>query len=415
MRKFQEIRSGPVSAAARDLDRCARLPLFPGIEADARSVLAALRVLVVGSGSVGFNVVLHLARLAIGTLWIVDPGRLKKESLLTHPVLPSQVGESKAVSAGRIAKALSPASRVFVFDGPVEALPLAALPADIACMAVDNLAAEVELGTRCLNRRVRLLHVALHGSTLCVQLRSFANRGAGDPCPACAFNELELAELDSGGGGYGCEGDAPPEGSRGDPGQATVSFSSLCSLAADLLLVQLLRQVLGLGQTLENQMLEYAGFLDRLTVTPLLANPDCPIEHLAWSRRLAPKELPHSSLHELVTAAGFDLDRDLARLSVMVDGLVFVERGACACRQNVAVQRFRAPHRSLASCRRCRQPVEAHPFFSHQSVPLGRLAGLVRRPLGSLGAAGAQAVLIRCGAEAVLLQRSLGHEEWRCA
>ena len=82
---------GAQAASAR-VRRGARLPDFLGLEGSADSRLDAFRVMVIGSGSVGGNGVLSLARLQVGEIWIVDPGRLKAESLLTHPIWPEAIG-----------------------------------------------------------------------------------------------------------------------------------------------------------------------------------------------------------------------------------------------------------------------------------------------------------------------------------
>src|SRR5262245_52327644 len=82
----------PTSAAAAAAERNARLPHFLGLRMDPGPVLNALRAAVVGVGSVGRNIALHLARLHIGELYLVDRGHFKTESLLTQPIAPDDVG-----------------------------------------------------------------------------------------------------------------------------------------------------------------------------------------------------------------------------------------------------------------------------------------------------------------------------------
>ena len=82
-----------------------RLPRFVGAPANGDRLLDALKLAIVGVGSVGRALVAHLSRLTPATLWIVDPGRFKSTSYLTHSCLPPghELGAPKALSASRVA------------------------------------------------------------------------------------------------------------------------------------------------------------------------------------------------------------------------------------------------------------------------------------------------------------------------
>jgi molybdopterin/thiamine biosynthesis adenylyltransferase len=162
--------------------REARLPSFLGLSEPAGPRLDAYRAMLVGVGSVNGNVALHCGRLQIGELWLVDPGRLKPESLLTHPIEPSGVGIAKEEYFGRLVKAISPGTRVFAFPGPVQSLSLGALErVDVVAMAADNLAAEVETGQRCLHHGKPLVQASVHGDTLVAQARFWRNDDGTGP------------------------------------------------------------------------------------------------------------------------------------------------------------------------------------------------------------------------------------------
>src|SRR5262249_3239740 len=127
---------------------------------------------------------------------IVDRGRFKPESLLTQPIAPDDLGNPKAESTGRLCKRISPQTAVAAWDGPVEELgTLAFADVDFVVLATDNLAAEVEVGQRCLGWRKPLVHASVHGETLVAQVRFFANANGEGPCPACAFGAAEWAHL----------------------------------------------------------------------------------------------------------------------------------------------------------------------------------------------------------------------------
>ena len=103
-------------------DISARLPKFVGLAVDAPAALSVLRVLVVGAGSVGLNVLLHLARLGVGVIHIVDHGRYKAESLLTQGwrsrhVLPDLLAVLEGRRRLRVADVAAEAP--FAFDDPM--------------------------------------------------------------------------------------------------------------------------------------------------------------------------------------------------------------------------------------------------------------------------------------------------------
>ena len=79
-----------------DVDRSQRRPAILGTTQEARDGLGALSIMVVGAGSVGRDIILGCARQGIGSLWIVDRGRLKAESLLTHEISARDIGSTGA-------------------------------------------------------------------------------------------------------------------------------------------------------------------------------------------------------------------------------------------------------------------------------------------------------------------------------
>src|SRR5262245_5298459 len=84
------LHAGPEAQPGPRPRRGARLPRFlQGSPEEHERLLQALGVIVVGTGSVGRRVALHLARLQVGSLSLVDRGRFKPESLLTQPITPA--------------------------------------------------------------------------------------------------------------------------------------------------------------------------------------------------------------------------------------------------------------------------------------------------------------------------------------
>jgi molybdopterin/thiamine biosynthesis adenylyltransferase len=266
--------------------RGARLPEFVAGALDADSALNDLTLAVVGVGSVGGNIATHAARLQVGGLLCVDPSSYKDASILTQPILPHDVGRPKASVVGERCKAISPRTRVQVFDGPVQALDLTALAdADVVALASDNIACEIAVGARCLALRQPLVIAAVHGESLSAQVRFYGNASSDSPCPACELTQNEWAQVD-GETRFSCEGrfDANPVAERLT--QPTRSPSFLCSLAADLALQQILRFTLKLGQDVADTMLEFSGYRNATVTSALQARSRCPAEHVTYDQRV---------------------------------------------------------------------------------------------------------------------------------
>ncbi|MFV2067593.1 MAG: ThiF family adenylyltransferase, partial [Pirellulales bacterium] len=100
------------STARLDVDQ--RFPRLIGLRESAGALFARRRVVVVGVGSVGRRIALHLARLGIEVLWLVDPDRYDdRVNLLVQEILATDLGHTKAGSTGKACKEISPATRVF--------------------------------------------------------------------------------------------------------------------------------------------------------------------------------------------------------------------------------------------------------------------------------------------------------------
>jgi len=403
---FAEIRlDGSAPATARGAAREARLPAFIGLAEPAGPRLDALRAMVIGCGSVGANLVLHLARLHVAELWLVDPARLKPESLLTHPLEPEGIGRPKVDHFGRMAKGISPTTRVRAFAGPVQSLPLPAFDrVDAVLMATDNLLAEVCTGERAVMFRKPLWQASVHGETMVAQVRFWRNDDGSGPCPACGFGPAEWDHVNRQ-TTFSCGGNGH------HPTQVTtaptMSVSFLCAISAEMAMVQFLRHVLGLGATSGDSVLEYCGYKTQVSSSPLVRNRACRCEHVAWDRVGVDGPIPPMSLREIAQRAGFDGPTPPDDLAFLVDELTFVELVVC-CGVPQPVRRFcRAEAAAVARCSRCGKALRPQPFFSHRPTPAAVLASLVDEPLQRLGAEAAEWVCVRSGGRNVFFRQEV--------
>jgi molybdopterin/thiamine biosynthesis adenylyltransferase len=390
-------------------DTIDRMPEYVGLPAgvDPRTVFAETKVLILGVGSVGARIAEHSARCGVGELVLVD-GKRFTENYTTQAIRgPADVGKPKASRVGRWIRGISPEARVRAFDTPLEAHPLSLLDdCDAVIASTDNLAAEVEIGRRCLALGIPLIYSSVHGPTLTVQLRTFTNRGPESPCPACGFSPGEWDQL-NGEVQFSCDPRSRDDIAR-ITGPPTASVGPLCSMAADLAVLDLLRMRLSLGPALEDRLTQYNGYGHTTMVSGLAFNPNCPVDHTVLNRAGVGRPLADCTLRDLATAAGVTDDDAIAQASFAVDGLVFGSMAACPhCGATQKLGRFvRRAAKLRRKCRACGgHGMVAHPFHSFDRCVPER-EGLMSRldePLGRVGTA-ARGVIVRSASGAVLVR-----------
>ena len=364
--------------------RSARMPDLVGLKVDPDAALARLFVTLIGAGSLGTRIGEDLARLQVGGLRVVEPSRLKPESVATHPVLPCEVGQSKAARLGRRCKAISPSTWVEVFEGPFRSMDGAVMAgSDVVVLATDNLSAEVEVGRWARRLAIRLVQVALHGETCVVQVRTLTN-ATGGPCLACSYTSGEWSLL-SQERVFSCSGrETDTATSHLVP---THAISPLCALGAGMAALAVTRLVLQVGPPWRDEVVEYAGYTDRTTRSPLTRNPACPCEHAVWSARQVAGPLGSWTLRGLADAAG-------VRGPIEADGGVAFEVGGCSYREAIAccgavrpVGRFVRDGASGPRCPSCGRDAGPQPYLSHSRVEAERLGAALDRRLRAFGPA----------------------------
>jgi len=362
--------------------------------------LAALDITIVGTGSIGMRAACECARLGVHTLRLVDPGHLKAESALTYPVTLDDTGKSKVEYAGARCKCISPSTRVLVYEGRVEDLDTVAfLDTQMIVLAPDLLAPEVVAGRHARLLGIPLVRAAVHGDTIVAQIRSYAG-GAEGPCPACFFGDEEWDGVYRQ-TRFSCDG-TQVVGESGPSGiPVTRSFGALCSLAADLTVVEVLRRLLPVGKERLDVLVEYRGYTHEIHETPLARNATCPGEHRALDR-VPVASLAEIPLETLLGQAGAEAGT-LAGITVTVDRRRFVEQTRCTCTPDRVHGRFAAAGDGFGACAACGAERAADPFTTHHEVPGEVLVPHLSRTLGALGASDARSVTVRGDAVRTLL------------
>jgi molybdopterin/thiamine biosynthesis adenylyltransferase len=383
------------------VDPSQRLPRLVGGRVETAVALACLSVVVVGCGSIGARVALGLARLGVRALLLVDFARHKPAGLVTHDITPDEVGRSKVACLGERARALLPTADVRVFEGPVGDLRDGDVDgADLVVLATDDLLAEVQAGAMAQRLGLRLVQAAVDGATLVAQVRTWPHaEGGADACLACGFGPAEWAALDAG-TRYSCAGDDGAPALQQRLGLPTRSAGPLCSLAADMALLGVLRHVTGVGGVGAASLTEHAGLVDRTTVTPLRRNPRCRADHAVPQRAWLLRPLEEHSPLELLEAAGGEGTR---QWSLTVDGYDLAVTPSCSCPDSGVVPRFLPTVGESPACPNCSAPLLAGPWARRREVPGELLAPVIHVPLRDLGAVDPVLVTVDAGSGRVLL------------
>ena len=401
-----QVKSRSIADAMRCLDRNSRMPDFVDTPCDFGAAVRDQYVVCIGNGSVGLSVADRMARIGVGRLLLVDPARLKPTSILTHPCWPEDLGRPKAVVAGERAKAVSPDTQVFVFDGAFEEIPVHVLAgASFLLLASDNLRCEASVSQRALHLDIPVIQGSVYGPMLSAQVRSLASSGGGDgPCLCCAFGEREWKDLDRG-TRFSCAGpDASVAAAAEHTRIPTASLAYLCSTAADFVCGEHTRRTLGIGDATESRLVEYCSYTHSTTLTPLVRRADCPLDHTRL--RLEPRagDLGQSAPRELLREAGYE-GANLRRVTMAVEGRSYSSVAFCGCDAHPTLGHFLPTGTAAGACPHCGAPRSPHPLHTHEEVPMSAMTGQLDRTLESLGAPAPTSVRVRGERGAVLFHR----------
>jgi molybdopterin/thiamine biosynthesis adenylyltransferase len=389
-------RRGAGSEAVAALDRDSRNPKLHGLSTDPIAPLRALEVAVVGLGSVGLIIADLLARLSIASLLLVDRGKLKPTSLLTHPIHPRDIGRPKATHAGERAKAVSPDTLVRVCDQPVETLPRDAFAGVSAVLlASDNHACELVVNQRCVHLGIHLIQAAVFPPTQSAQVRLFPNRDPEDACLACGYVDRDWEDLDRG-TTYSCSGD----GEVAEPSLVpTRAFPQHCSAAATLAVAELTRLVLGQAGD-ESHVVEHCAHDQTMLTTPLRRRDDCPVDHRRLRVVERPGRLAKATPRELMALVA---PSPPTHLSLSVEGYRFASVGTCKCARHPGLGRFLPVAVEVVTCAGCGLPLVPHPLYTYDAVPGEALMSQIDRPIGEIGARAPSSVLVEGEEQGVLV------------
>jgi molybdopterin/thiamine biosynthesis adenylyltransferase len=239
--------------------RYARHLILDEVGEEGQARLLAARVLVVGAGGLGSPLLLYLAAAGVGTLGIVDSDTVDLTNLQRQIVHATpRVGALKTESARETLAAINPGVRVETHPvrlGPDNAAALIGAY-DLVADGSDNFATRYLLNDVCFAERRTLVGAAL--SPFDGQLSTFkAYLGPPHPCYRCLFRE-------------------PPPPDLVPRCETAGILGAVAGVIGTLQATEVLKELLGLGESLSGQLLMYDALRAGFHKIKLPRDPDCP-------------------------------------------------------------------------------------------------------------------------------------------
>jgi molybdopterin/thiamine biosynthesis adenylyltransferase len=239
--------------------RYARHLILDEVGEEGQEKLLRSRVLVVGAGGLGSPLLLYLAAAGVGTIGLVDSDRVDLTNLQRQIIHATErVGALKTESARATLAAVNPEVRVETHPfrlgaGNAEALIGAY---DLVADGSDNFATRYLLNDLCFRREKPLVAAAL--SPFEGQLSTFrAYLGAGHPCYRCLFRE-------------------PPPPDMVPRCETAGILGAVAGVLGTLQAVEVLKELLGIGDSLDGALLIYDALRARFHRIRLSKDPECP-------------------------------------------------------------------------------------------------------------------------------------------
>lgn len=242
------------------LERYSRHILLPEVGGVGQEKLLAASVLVVGAGGLGAPMLQYLAAAGIGRLGIIDADTVDLSNLQRQVIHRTQdVDIAKVESAARMIRDLNPDVQVNVYQERITAANALDIICkyDIVADGTDNFPTRYLLNDACHLAGKTLVSGALlrfEG-----QLSVFkSHQGEGHPCYRCLFPE------------------PPAPGSVPSCSEAGV-FGAVAGAVGTQQAVEVLKEVLGIGESLSGRFMMYDGLYTEWQNIKLRKNPACPL------------------------------------------------------------------------------------------------------------------------------------------
>jgi molybdopterin-synthase adenylyltransferase len=251
-----------------EIERYKRHLVLREVGGQGQQKLKAARVLVVGAGGLGSPLLMYLAAAGIGTIGIIDDDRVSLDNLQRQIVHATpQIGLPKVASAAETIAKLNPHVDVEIHEQRLDASNALKIIAryDIVADGSDNFATRYLVSDACYLAQKPLVFAAVgpfdgYLSTF----RPYEKGPDGDPFPTyrCVFPE------------------PPPPGTVANCAEVGV-LGAAVGVVGTLQAVEVLKEALGLGESLAGRLLLYDAQAARFTDIKLAWDPANPLSGTA--------------------------------------------------------------------------------------------------------------------------------------
>jgi adenylyltransferase/sulfurtransferase len=239
--------------------RYARHLILDEVGEEGQERLLQSRVLVIGAGGLGSPMLMYLAAAGVGTIGIVDNDRVDITNLQRQIVhATSHIGDLKVESAEDGMLRINDGIGIETHPVRLDAANARDLVAryDLVADGSDNFATRYLLNDVCTELGKPLVAGAL--SPFEGQLSTFkAHLGEGHPCYRCLFRE------------------PPPPGLVPRCEEAGI-LGAVAGVVGTLQAVEVLKELLGLGESLDGTLLLYDALRVRFHRIRIAKDPECP-------------------------------------------------------------------------------------------------------------------------------------------
>ena len=249
------------------LHRYARHVILDEVGEEGQEKLLAAKVLVVGAGGLGAPLLLYLAAAGVGTLGVIDDDTVELSNLQRQVIHATErLGEPKVESAKAALAAVNPEIKVEAIGERLTAANAAELVSrfDLVADGSDNFDTRYLVNDACYLAKVPLVSAALlrfEGQLSTFRAYEGAGEGKGGdrgPCYRCIFRE------------------APPEGTVPRCEEAGI-FGAVAGAVGSLQAAVVLKELLGLGDTMSGRLLLYDALGTTFRVIKVKRDPGCPL------------------------------------------------------------------------------------------------------------------------------------------
>ena len=242
------------------IERYARHLILDEVGEAGQEKLLAARVLVVGAGGLGSPLLLYLAAAGIGTLGVVDDDDVDLSNLQRQVIHGEEwVGRPKVASAASALARINPEVRVEPHHTRLTAANAEELVQryDLVADGTDNFATRFLLTDACHLSGRTLVSAAL--LRFDAQLSTFKSHlGPPHPCYRCLFP-------------------APPPPGLVPRCEEAGILGALAGTAGTLQATEVLKEVLGLGESLSGSLLIYDALGTEFRKIRIPRDPACPL------------------------------------------------------------------------------------------------------------------------------------------